>query len=72
MYKYYEITKEEADKIGYYKVSIQHHIDAKAGRLKNGNFALYVNGLYGLTKINGVDLKNKTGKVITNFVEAEI
>jgi len=57
--KYYEITPQEAEQIGYYKVSEQHHIDAKAGRLINSNFAISKEGLYGLTEVNGVDFSIK-------------
>ncbi len=62
--KYYEITLSEANKIGYYKVTSQKHIDPKAGRLKNGNFVIPEDGLYGLTEINGVQLGSKPLKKV--------
>lgn len=62
--KYYILEPDESNKIGYFKVSNQHHVDAKCGKLKNNKFAIPVAALYGSEKINGIDFKHKIPRLV--------
>ena len=68
--KYYELTPEQAESIGRFKIDEQNYIDAKAGRLRNGNFAVSKIALKGLKKVSGVDFSKLKEKNV-EFVLGE-
>lgn len=65
--KYYEITPDQANEIGMFKIDDQHYIDAKAGRLINGNYAVSKKALKGLKNVKGVDF-NKLKEKDVEFI----
>ncbi len=62
--KYYILTPEESEELGYYEVAKSERVDAIVGKLVSGNFAIPVAALYGNKSINKVEFKHKNPRPV--------